>query len=210
MKTFSLFFVSITLIFFISVCPSYSQTIIPGGYVSGTWTGANSPYQINGDITVHTDSALTIEPGVEVIFQGHYPFIINGILNAVGTETDSIHFTAAIADTGWRGLRFVNSADTSYLAYCIIEYGKSTGGNIYDKRGGGIFCQNSQLKISHCSIRNNLAERYGGGICFDNVLNDTIFITDCDITNNKTTGFRRRWWWNLFLRSYLWRCRIAY
>ena len=29
---------------------------------------------------------------------------------------------------------------------------------------------------------------YGGGICFDNVLNDTIFITDCDITNNRTTG----------------------
>ena len=188
MKSFSLFFVSIIFIFFISVCPSYSQTIIPGGYVSGTWTGANSPYQINGDITVHTDSALTIEPGVEVIFQGHYRFIINGIINAVGTQTDSIRFTAAIPDTGWRGLRFMMSADTSYLAYCIIEYGKSTGGNIYDKRGGGIFCQNSQLKISHCSIRNNLAERYGGGICFDNVLNDTIFITDCDITNNSTTG----------------------
>ena len=127
MKNFSLFFVSIALIFFISLWPTYSQTIIPGGYVSGMWTALNSPYQINDDITIHADSALTIEPGVEVIFQGHYRFIINGILNAVGTQTDSIRFTAAIPDTGWRGLRFINSADTSYLAYCIIEYGKSTG-----------------------------------------------------------------------------------
>lgn len=155
------------------------------------WTAANSPYHINDDITIHADSALTIEPGVEVIFQGHYPFIINGILNAVGTETDSIRFTAAIPDTGWRGLRFINSADTSHLAYCIIEYGKATTGIGFEyRRGGGIYV-NSSLppEISHCSIRNNLADVYGGGICFYNVSNDTIFITDCDITNNKTTGF---------------------
>ncbi|MGB5529302.1 MAG: hypothetical protein WBQ32_04965, partial [Ignavibacteriaceae bacterium] len=100
MKNFSLFFVSIALIFFISLWPTYSQTIIPGGYVSGMWTAANSPYHINDDITIHADSALTIEPGVEVIFQGHYRFIINGIINAVGTQTDSIRFTAAIPDTG--------------------------------------------------------------------------------------------------------------
>ncbi|MBE0569975.1 MAG: T9SS type A sorting domain-containing protein [Ignavibacteriaceae bacterium] len=191
MKNFSLFFVSIALIFFISLCPTYSQTIIPGGYVSGMWTAANSPFQINGDITVHTDSALTIEPGVEVIFQGHYPFIINGILNAVGTQTDSIRFTAAIPDTGWRGLRFMNSAHTSHLAYCIIEYGKATlGSSFHDRRGGGIYVYSSlPPEISHCSIHNNLAEVFGGGICFYNVSNDTIFVTDCDITNNKTTGF---------------------
>ena len=190
MKNLPLFLISITFIFFISLCPTYSQTIIPGGYVSGTWTASNSPFQIDGDITVHSDSTLTIEPGVEVIFQGHYRFIINGIINAVGTQTDSIRFTAAIPDTGWRGLRFMTSADTSHLAYCIIEYGKATiGSTLHDRRGGGIYCLNSLPEISHCSIRNNLAEVYGGGICFYNVSNDTIFITDCDITNNKTTLF---------------------
>ena len=70
MKTFELFFVSIIFLFYISLCPTYSQTIIPGGYVSGMWTAANSPFQIYGDITLHTDSTLTIEPGVEIIFQG--------------------------------------------------------------------------------------------------------------------------------------------
>ena len=165
-------------------------TGIPSGYVSGIWTAASSPYRILGDITIHADSTLTIEPGVEVIFQGHYRFIINGIINAVGTQTDSIRFTAAIPDTGWRGLRFMTSTGTSHLAYCTIEYGKATSGSIlHDRRGGGIYCLNSLPEISHCSIRNNLADVYGGGICFYNVSNDTIFITDCDITNNKTTGF---------------------
>jgi|GEM_PF-1936825 len=187
MRNFSLFFFSISFFLLISLQTGISQTIIPGGYVSGTWIAANSPFQINGDITIHADSTLTIEPGVEVIFQGHYRFIINGIINAVGTPTDSIRFTAAIPDTGWRGLRFMTSADTSRLAYCIIEYGKATGGGVYDKRGGGIYCNNSLPEISHCSIRNNLAAHYGGGICFYNVSNDSIFLTDCNITNNRTT-----------------------
>ena len=47
-----------------------ADTIVPGGYVSGTWTAAGSPYLVQGDITVHADSTLNIEPGVEVNFQG--------------------------------------------------------------------------------------------------------------------------------------------
>ena len=77
-----------------------ADTIIPGGYVSGTWTTGGSPFLIEGEITVHTDSTLTIQSGVEVNFQGHYKFIVEGILQAVGTEQDSILFTAAIPDTG--------------------------------------------------------------------------------------------------------------
>ena len=45
-------------------------TEIPAGDVSGTWTKANSPYNINGEITIPNDSTLTIEPGVEVVFTG--------------------------------------------------------------------------------------------------------------------------------------------
>jgi len=51
---------------------SFSQTAISGGYVSGTWTQTNSPYQIFGDIEIHEDSALTIEPGVTIEFQGYF------------------------------------------------------------------------------------------------------------------------------------------
>ena len=68
-------------------------TNIEAGNVSGTWTKANSPYYINGEITIPNDSTLTIEPGVEVIFTGHYKFNVQGRLLAIGTETDTIVFT---------------------------------------------------------------------------------------------------------------------
>ena len=47
-----------------------AQTTIPGGYVSGTWEESGSPYLIEGEVTVHSDSTLNIEPGVEVNFNG--------------------------------------------------------------------------------------------------------------------------------------------
>ncbi len=140
---------------------------IQPGYVSGIWFAANSPYFINGDITIHADSALNIEPGVEVIFNGHYKFNVEGIISAVGAESDSIHFYAADTSVGWRGLRFTNSSiDTNYLAYCIFENGKATADStLYDRRGGGVYCQNSNISVKHCTFRNNYAESMGGGLC---------------------------------------------
>ena len=72
------------------LCANPAHTEIPAGDVSGTWTKANSPYYINGEITIPNDSTLTIEPGVEVIFTGHYVFFVKGRLLAIGTEQDTI------------------------------------------------------------------------------------------------------------------------
>jgi predicted outer membrane repeat protein len=189
MRNLSPFFVSISFFFLISLQSVISQTIIPSGYVSGNWGIAGSPYLIQGEITIHADSSLSIDPGVEVIFQGHYPFFIYGYLNAIGTETDSIRFTAAIPDTGWRGLRFMDAADTSRLSYCIIEYGRATVGiGIEGNRGGGIYCRYSPLLISHCCFRNNLAYTHGGAICFYSKVQDSLCIADCEITGNQCTS----------------------
>jgi hypothetical protein len=49
-----------------------AQTDVAGGNVSGSWLKMNSPYQINGEITIPDASTLSIEPGVQVIFTGHY------------------------------------------------------------------------------------------------------------------------------------------
>ena len=62
-----------------------AQTSIPAGDVSGTWTKANSPYNIFGDIRVPDSMTLTIEPGVRVIFQGHYRLAVDGTIRAIGT-----------------------------------------------------------------------------------------------------------------------------
>ncbi|MEZ5145747.1 MAG: hypothetical protein R2759_01345 [Bacteroidales bacterium] len=41
---------------------SYTQTVIPEGEISGIWTIDGSPYQIEGNVSVPTDSTLVIEP----------------------------------------------------------------------------------------------------------------------------------------------------
>ncbi|TKJ42436.1 hypothetical protein CEE37_01780 [candidate division LCP-89 bacterium B3_LCP] len=140
---------------------STAETHIPAGPVSGTWTLAGSPYLIEGEIGIRPGTLLTIEPGVEVIFQRHFKFRVYGQLLAVGTETDSITFTAADTTFGWHGLRFCDlttQPDSSKLVYCKISYGRSSSDNNAgeDKHGGVIYCSNSdKLLISHCLIWNN-------------------------------------------------------
>jgi len=139
-----------------------AETIIPGGPVSGTWDLAGSPYLVEGEITLNSNQTLTIDPGVEVLFQGWYKFIVEGILLAVGTEEDSILFTATDTTFGWHGLRFYDLStqpDSSKLVYCKVTYGRSSSDNSAntDKHGGVIFALNSdKLTIAHCLIEHNM------------------------------------------------------
>jgi len=152
------------------------HTDIPGGNVSGTWTLSNSPYHINGEITIPNGETLTIEPGVEVIFTGHYKFNVQGRLLAIGTQQDTITFTAQNPETGWHGIRFLNTPetnDTSKIIYCKLQYGKANTGNDYDISGGAIFVLNfSKLIISNCLLHHNSCgssgQPGGGAICLWN------------------------------------------
>ena len=153
-------------------CYSYSApTNIGAGSVSGTWTLDNGPYMINGDIVVDSTSTLTIEPGVNVIFTGHYSLTVRGELFARGTEDMNIFFTAQDATSGWGGLRIINTPpagmSNSHLLNCRIEYGRATG-DFPDNCGGGVFCQNSNVMIDSCVIIHNSAVDGGGVYLYDN------------------------------------------
>ena len=74
------------------------STVVPAGNVSGTWTAGGSPYLVEGNISIAPGTLLTIEAGVSVIFQGTYGLTVSGILEAAGTEADSIRFTPS---TSW-------------------------------------------------------------------------------------------------------------
>jgi len=70
---------SIYLSFIVFLIPietqiTLAQTDIMGGNVRGTWTLSDSPYHINGEITISNGETLIIEPGVDMIFTGHYKF----------------------------------------------------------------------------------------------------------------------------------------
>ena len=161
---------------------SFSDTHIPAGNVNGVWTIDGSPYIIEGQINIPGDSTLIIEPGVEVKFQGHYALMVYGYLEAVGTENDSINFTAVDTIEGWASIRFFNAPASSHLSFCIIQYGRAVGNELY-YNGGGICCQNSSPIISNCNIRENYASYDGGGIacsCSNPI------ISNCIISGNVT------------------------
>jgi N-acetylneuraminic acid mutarotase len=150
-----------------------SRTDIPTGNVSGTWTLLNSPYYVNGEITVPNGETLTIEPGVNVVFTGHYKFNVQGRLLAVGTQEDTITFTAQDTSTGWWGIRFINTPstnDSSKIVYCALSYGKANSGNDTDRCGGAICIVNdNKVLISNCLICFNMNEgslsvHFGGAI----------------------------------------------
>ena len=178
-----LFYALILSFFLISL--SYSQTTIPPGNVSGTWTLSGSPYNVTGDITILDGETLIVEPGVTVNFQGYFIFAVQGRLLALGTETDSIRFTASNTTEGWRGIRFVSTPstnDTSKFYYCSIRYGKNNSGTGDNPLGGGMFIRNfSKVHIAHCYFSDNSA-RWGGAIQVRE--NAHILIEHSTFTNN--------------------------
>ena len=143
-------------------------TNVPAGLVSGTWTLAGSPYNIQGSIQIPNDSTLIIEPGVSVIFQGAYKLNVQGRLLAIGTITDTIIFTATDTAIGWKGIRFDNTPstnDTSKIIYCKLQYGKATGTSP-DNCGGALYFYNySKEIISNNSIIKNKALKGAGIYC---------------------------------------------
>lgn len=180
----------------IAVCYGPAESnYISGGAISGVWTKTGSPYNVYDNVEIPASSTLRIEPGVRVVFMGHYTMKVTGALLAVGTVNDSIVFT--INDTtgfgnptsktgGWAGMRIDASAavpwDSSCLNYCRIEYGKANNGS-FENNGGGIYYAGlHSLGLESCMFYNNFAAGDGGGICCDNVI---LSINNCMFINNR-------------------------
>jgi hypothetical protein len=156
---------------------------IPGGDVYGTWYADSAPYYITGNITIPVDSTLTIEPGVVVEFHDYTFLRINGFLEAIGGEADSILFTG----TAWMGLDFRDAPDSSHLIYCIVQNVEDLASPLY----GGITCYNCNPVISHCRISNNQghSELWGaGGIM---LYNSNANISWCNISENTIENYYR-------------------
>ena len=184
----------LTLIILIAISISiFPQTQVSGNQ-SGTWTAVNSPYLVTGEILIPEGQTLTIEAGIEVNFQGHYKFTVNGNLQALGTETDSIFFTTDNQATGWGGIRFDGSDGISNLSYCRIEYGK-TAGSYPDIHGGGMALLTSDAVVSNCVFADNEATGEDNGmggavyaISTGSPSETLTRFTDCKFIRNHTYG----------------------
>jgi parallel beta-helix repeat protein len=79
--------------FFFITTPVYGATNTSGTINSDTtWTKANSPYTLNGNLIVASGATLTIEPGVTVQIPSDCKLQVNGALIAKGTGLEKISF----------------------------------------------------------------------------------------------------------------------
>jgi hypothetical protein len=151
-----------------------------------TWTKANSPYVLTCSIFVMSGVTLTIEPGVEVRFNGNYSIEIDGTFIAQGTPAAPISFGGP--DSQYWGYIYFRDGSTdaeydaegqylsgSIMQYCTVKY----AGAAAIANNGALRLLNAHPFIDHCTIRNNIAKgiRAWG-------LTKTLKIHNNTITNN--------------------------
>ncbi len=162
------------------------------GDASGVWDLAHSPYYVNCDVTVPVGQTLTIQPGVQVLFTGHYKFYVLGNLQAIGTEQDSIVFTRAFPteeSRGW-GVRIENSNVICNFDYCSFSYGKTGPTSDSEAHGGAVLVlQSAGANFNHCAFRDNYAFETGGAICVTGwPRTDFVTIHDCLFERNEAAA----------------------
>ncbi len=159
------------------------------GQLSGSLSGTLGPgiYDIVDTISVESGDSLRLMPATTFVFDGPYPFNINGTLLAEGTENNSIVFTTdTLANPSrWRGMRFYSGSSGSQLAYCLVEKGYATGGSP-QRCGGGVYCDNSSPTFTDCFLRGNTASWGGAVFCGSN---SSPSFSNCTINSNLAEEF---------------------
>jgi hypothetical protein len=158
--------------------------LLPGtavcGNVWGVWDSTGSPYYVMCDVTVPAGQTLEIRPGTRILFTGPFQFLVNGLLRAEGTATDSIVMTMDTPPPAfrWKGLRLIGAQDSSIVSYCVVDnaYWPSPDAAT---AGGGITIWNCSPRIEHCTVRRCESARTGGGIKLNN---SNARISECRIT----------------------------
>jgi len=143
-----------------------------------TWTLANSPHFITGNLIINDLITVNVEPGCYIYFSGNFRILVNGILTANGTTLNHIVFTsnqAVPANGDWRAILFNNADAGSILNYCDISYGGS------DQAMVRIVGSTNNITISNCLITNSLS--YGIQLSTD-AANPAI--SNCTIMNCST------------------------
>ena len=156
-------------VFMFGLLPSAVEATWVEGHITQdtVWTLVDSPFVIIGNVTVDPSVTLTIEPGVEVLFGGHFKITVEGKLVAKGTQSHTIKFSSNREEPtsgDWAGIIFGGS-EPSTLEQCIIEYAVN-----------GTTIENSIVKIRNSEIKN----------CSQNAI--AIFNSDVTVQSNKIVG----------------------
>lgn len=150
-------------LFFLLGITGHSQTIIPGGFVSGTWDSAGSPYLLQGSVSIHRDSALFVQAGVEVEMQSKYSgMLVQGHLQVVGTAAAPVLFHGQ----AWYGITLDSAAslqgDSLRFEYCTISGGEDFS---VQATGGAMDIRyTDSVSLNHCLFSGNWVKDWGGAL----------------------------------------------
>lgn len=172
-----------------------ATNISVSGVISAPVTWSADTVFVDGDVSVNNGVSLTVNPGVKVIFTGHYHIIVQGSMRVNGTEGAPVLFTVSdttgftnmtIPNGGWQGIRLDSlqaGNDSSVFRYCHFEYGKANGSG-KDAHGGALFINAfSKVKIVNCSFDHCWATSDGGAVY---VKAATAYISGNTFTNGKS------------------------
>ncbi len=107
---------------------------------------AQSPWHITATVTVPAGITLTVDPGVEVIFDGNFDLYVQGALEVDGTAAMPVSLSGNA--TSWRSLRFQNAADSHIHHAQITDGGTSSS-------YGSIYLYDTMLEMSNVVILNS-------------------------------------------------------
>ncbi|MCH7763557.1 MAG: right-handed parallel beta-helix repeat-containing protein [Candidatus Marinimicrobia bacterium] len=177
----------------------YGVTLMSGTlYGPNTWTLANSPYLITGDVTIGSESSLTIEPGVEVRFVpssddlnsgndvNRSELYVYGTLIAEGTASDHIIFTSnseSPSSGDWYGIYFRDQNADLSMSYCDLSYSTF-----------GVYFQNMwRDPVDTISIYNSTFHDMGNAIREDNWSNRYYEVVGNHIYDCSGYGIQSQW-----------------
>lgn len=150
---------------------SQAQTTVSGIIAGETWTAANSPYHVVGDVFI---TALTIQSNVVVQIDGNLEIEVAGLLQVNGTCGSPVLFTPQDKTKAWKGLLFRDAVPGSYFNGAIIEGAKLSAVRI----------TNTSPAFTNCIIRNNSSPDFGGGILAHPAAGQTLILDGCIVSNN--------------------------
>ena len=179
----------------------YADSTLPDTTINRGLSGSLSGILPSGDylvfdsIEVDEGDTLIMNPGANLFFKQDMGFNINGLLIAVGSDSESIKFTREEDGVTWGGVNFLESSDdNSKMSYCLIEYSGNSGIRFDNANptishmiisnnasgqygGGGIQCRFSNPVFNHLTIFNNTSDEGGGIYCYQSSPDfDTVFI----------------------------------